>query len=277
MTDIKKHNSSRNLTGHSSSTQCAESLDASVADAIKRILDAQSSTNWLILSYERGVKLVKEGHGDFEECKQSLSDESVLYCYLRQPIGLDRRLKFVFIKWIGENVRAMQRARALEDCRSVQMHVKVYHLEISANKKSDLSEENLINRLQASAGANYDREQNANPGSAQSSSEFSSYKQSSKAFFQEKEKSTTLKNVVYETKALPKMTPVDLTGRPMTLGASISKSNVVDLKIQKDEQSVDQQQEQQQVQQHEQEQGRAGPAAEGWGRSPAAAAHQGAV
>ena len=188
----------------------------------------------LILSYDRGVNLIKEGDGDFEAFKNSLIDDAVLYGYLRQPIGLDRRMKFVFVKWIGENVRPIQRARALDDYKRIQSGIKVYHLELSANKKSDLTEKNIVDRLQAAAGANYDKEQNANPALGHSQNEFSSYKRTSKQFFQNIEKNTTLKAVVYETKALPKTTPVDLGGRAMTVGASLANKNVVDLKIQKE-------------------------------------------
>jgi hypothetical protein len=111
---------------------------------------------------------------------------------------------------------------------------QVYHLEVSAQKKSDLSEKTIIDRLISAAGANYDKEQNANPALGHSQNEFGSYKRSSKAFFENIEKNTTLKSVVYETKALPKQTFVDLGGRAMTVGASTAKSNVVDLKLQKD-------------------------------------------
>lgn len=49
------------------------------------------------------------------------------------------------------------------------------------------------------------------------------------------EKSGTVKSIVYETKALPKSTPVDLGNRSMTVGASSARANTVDLKIVKED------------------------------------------
>jgi hypothetical protein len=77
------------------------------------------------LNYEKGVNLLKEGTTDFEDFKNQLAEDQILYGYLRQPIGLDRRLKFVLIKWVGENVRPIQRARALDDGKRIQQGLKV--------------------------------------------------------------------------------------------------------------------------------------------------------
>jgi hypothetical protein len=112
--------------------------------------------------------------------------------------------------------------------------VKPYHIELPANKKQDLNEKLLVERLQQAAGANYDKEQNASP-SQKSVLELNSYKNSSKNFFKNMEKQGNVQKVVYETKALPKSTPVDLTNRQMTANASQAKANMVDLQLRKEQ------------------------------------------
>ncbi|KAI3630297.1 hypothetical protein MIR68_011732 [Amoeboaphelidium protococcarum] len=211
--------------------------DQSVHDAVKAILDADENVSWAIFKLENGqVQTRQKGNGDLDQLKAGLRDDEVSYGYLRQPIGSDRRNKYVFIKWVGESVRPIQRARALDDCKKIQEVVKTFHIELSANKPSDLNEKALIERLQKAAGANYDKEQNAASAAIdQSVHEFGNYKRSSKEFFQQMEKSGTVKSIVYETKALPKSTPVDLGNRSMTVGASSARANTVDLKIVKED------------------------------------------
>lgn len=40
-------------------------------------------------------------------------------------------------------------------------HIQVFHLSLSANRKADISQKMVVERLKASAGANYDKDQNA--------------------------------------------------------------------------------------------------------------------
>lgn len=110
---------------------------------------------------------------------------------------------------------------------------QVYHLELPAIRKSDLVNSVVLDKLQKSAGANYDKAQNS-AAAASNTSEFVSYKQSSKAFFQNIEKGSTLGQVTYQTAPMARMTPVDLSHRVMTVGASNAKANLVDLNIRKD-------------------------------------------
>jgi hypothetical protein len=101
---------------------------------------------------------------------------------------------------------------------------------LPANRRSDLVEKLIIERLQKAAGANYDKEQNASPSTVRlANSEFVSYKNNSKKFFQERERQGNVTGVVYETKPLSKATPLDLNNRSMTVGAATARANIVDL------------------------------------------------
>ncbi len=53
-----------------------------------------------------------------------------MYGYARVPLGADRRDKFVLIKWIGENVKPVQRAKAFDEVKQVVSFIKVRALSI---------------------------------------------------------------------------------------------------------------------------------------------------
>jgi hypothetical protein len=65
------------------------------------------------------------GSADFDKMKSRLDDSAVMFVYMRIPIGAERRNKFVFIRWVGENVRPVQRARAFDDAKRVTERIKV--------------------------------------------------------------------------------------------------------------------------------------------------------
>lgn len=178
-----------------------ETSQESNNETVRRVLDVNNEIKWAVFKYDRQIITVAEGSGDLEELKTHLDESQVLYGYMRVQLGTDKRNKFVFIRWTGENARPLQKARALDDCKRVQETVKVYHIELTAMKKGDLIEKAMIDRLQQAAGANYDKEQNASP-TTNSVLGLNSYKNSSKQFFQNIEKKGTLQKVVYETKVI---------------------------------------------------------------------------
>jgi hypothetical protein len=92
-----------------------------------------------------------------------------------------------------------------------------------------LSEKGVTERLQSAAGANYDLAQNSSNArrvSETHTTEFSSYKKASRDFFAKIEKNTSIKNITYDDKPHSRQTPVDLSLRTMTVGASIAKANM---------------------------------------------------
>lgn len=209
---------------------------ADVQDTINQLLSGDSSVNWIIFTADKEISVYQTGDGNLEQLKSHLAEDAVYYGYLRQPIGAERRMKYVFIKWVGENVKPLKRAKALEGGRKMQEIVKVYHLEVSGSKFADLTEDDIVSRLKAAAGANYDKSQNSAPTSqSDKNTEFSSYKSSSKNFFLQMEKNSNIGSFVYDSSARPRNTPVDLSVRSMTVGASQARANTVDLKISKNE------------------------------------------
>lgn len=105
---------------------------------------------------------------------------------------------------------------------------------------ADLTEDDIVSRLKAAAGANYDKGQNSAPTSqSDRNTEFSSYKSSSKNFFLQMEKNSNIGSFVYDSSARPRNTPVDLSVRSMTVGASQARANTIDLKIGKNGSNIE--------------------------------------
>jgi hypothetical protein len=211
-----------------------------VSEVIRAILNVDPSISWYVnaiylnihlfihiravFNYERG-NLVTEtcGNGDFDTFRNSFKDDGVSYGYLRTAIGVERRTKFVFFKWVGENAKPLQRARAFDGTKKALDLIRVIHLELPVSKHSDLVEKTIWDRLTMAAGANYDKEQNTVSQNTKNvtGSDLHSYKLHSKQFFENIEKSGTIKSVIYESKPLAKTTPVNLGVRSSASPVSI--------------------------------------------------------
>ncbi|KAF5896096.1 coactosin-like protein, partial [Clarias magur] len=86
-------------------------------EAYDLVRDDNSDINWAIFKYE-GTMIVPGGHGtDYEEFKSQCTDDTRVFGYIRFKTGdaMSKRVKFVLISWIGENVSGLQRAKISTD------------------------------------------------------------------------------------------------------------------------------------------------------------------
>ena len=96
---------------------------------------------------------------------------------------------------------------------------KGYHIEKQILERKELNslENELDNLLKKAGGANYDLG-SVGVGSSEGAA---SYKKATKEFFENKERETTIKAVVYDKGPLKEgITECDLSGRAMTIGQS---------------------------------------------------------
>ncbi|KAI1481765.1 hypothetical protein K445DRAFT_73360 [Daldinia sp. EC12] len=128
-------------------------------DAVRSDKDA---TNWLLLSYASAVgdKLVLSGTGTggLSEVVSKLDDSQVNYAYVRVEYNNDsesKRVKFVLIVWIGENVKVMRKARVSIESGSVKRVLSHHSVQIDARELGDLNEEDIVARLRRAGGADY--------------------------------------------------------------------------------------------------------------------------
>lgn len=197
------------------------------AKLVKRIVDGDEEVSWGLFDIKNNQLVVfQSGNGTVDDLRKHLDHSLALYGYLRVGIGAEQRKKFVFIRWVGDKITPMTRARILNNEGVAKKYMKITHVEIFTSFHDELTQPKVATRLAKAAGANYDKDQNEGTTNSQNTS-FSQYKFSSRDFFSNKEREGTVKSVVYTKAPLPKTTPVDLNARQFTVGATQAQKNTI--------------------------------------------------
>ena len=187
-----------------------------MADArvvVDRIFNEEADVAWVLLKFEKDSTVVVHNHGTggVDELVENFDDTLVLFGYLRTfvgyaslltlfflPLNIDNpsysaehRTKFVFIRWVGELITPMARAKAVDNKNVIvdeylQVHCplsslsavkkktlfsdsffflfffssKFFHLELLANERDEVTGAIVKDRLKRAGGANYDPKQN---------------------------------------------------------------------------------------------------------------------
>ena len=133
--------------------------DSAIQQAWDDIRKDDSGVNWLLVGYDdndaKKIKLTGSGSGGLAELKSNLDDNQVLYGVFK-VIGVDqdsRRTKLVFVTWIGSGLSPLKRARTSTHKSAFTQFFNGFHVEIYASTQDDLTEEDIISRLNASTGA----------------------------------------------------------------------------------------------------------------------------
>ncbi|KAM9952279.1 hypothetical protein ACTFIT_002973 [Dictyostelium discoideum] len=115
-------------------------------DAVKSVHKTDSATNWLLVGYDGSpdkIKLLSTGTKGINELIEHFDDTSMVYAILRvvdhvDGIPTDR---FVYITFIGDNVKAIEKAKYSVNKTSVTKLLGHYNVEIIASLKSELIEQ----------------------------------------------------------------------------------------------------------------------------------------
>ena len=133
--------------------------DSAIAQAWTDIRSDDSATNWLLVGYDENqkdtMKLVGSGSGGMAELKTHLDANQVLYGIFR-VIGVDqdsRRTKYVFVTFIGSALSPLKRARTSTHKSALAQYFNGFHVEIYAASEDDLTEDDIVARLNSSTGA----------------------------------------------------------------------------------------------------------------------------
>lgn len=121
--------------------------------------------------------MTETGKGDIAEFASKLDDRRASYGIIRIKYSNDEhstREKFVFVTWIGPDVKVMRRARVSSVFNStssesnfhslqVSVHtadvksvIRAFSMELKVSSKDELKEDVVVNQLRR-LGANYDR------------------------------------------------------------------------------------------------------------------------
>lgn len=129
-----------------------------IKDAIADVRSDKTSTNWVLLSYSgentNDVVLNGKGDGGVNELISQLRDNIVGYGLLRVTEKFDNSVtvKFVFIKWVGESIHRMLRARLGTHSGAVKEIIAPYHVDVEASNHSEISEEIVTKTVSKASG-----------------------------------------------------------------------------------------------------------------------------
>ncbi|XP_033119532.1 uncharacterized protein LOC117118910 [Anneissia japonica] len=132
-------------------------VDDDVLTGIQNVRDDENPLTWVAAGYENGdVKkpLVKcsEGSGDTEEIREILADDQVCYILYRKTEIVHEvpTIKFIFITWVGENVKPMTKAKVSTKKSAVQDIFKTAHFTLFMSSKSELTEASIKSAMSIS-------------------------------------------------------------------------------------------------------------------------------
>ena len=128
-------------------------------DAVRSDKD---ETNWLLISYAKpmgdAMTLTATGSGGLSELAEKLDESQAQYAYARVEYANDsesKRVKFVFIVWIGEGTKVMRKAGVSIQAGNVRQVLAHHSIQVDARDKSDLEEKDIVVRLRKAGGADY--------------------------------------------------------------------------------------------------------------------------
>jgi len=141
----------------------ADVSDLQIQEAYQDVRADKTDTNWLLLDYEtdRSDKLTvtQTGTGGLAELREVLQESRASYAYVRVTFSNDKesqREKFILVVWIGPQCKVMRKAKISVHLADVKTVLRVYSIEVPAEKKDDLNEEPIVKKLRKAGGASYD-------------------------------------------------------------------------------------------------------------------------
>lgn len=127
-------------------------------EAYNLVRDDANGVSWVTFKYDGSMIVPGEQGSEYEEFVSSCTDDIRLFAYIRFMTGdaMSKRVKFVLITWIGEDVGGLQRAKIGTDKTLVKEVVQSFAKEFMITDHKDLDEECIRNELKKAGGANYD-------------------------------------------------------------------------------------------------------------------------
>lgn len=129
-----------------------------IKDAIADVRSDKTSTNWVLITYQgqnsNDAALLGKGDGGVNELISHLKDDIVGYGLVRVSERFDNSdtVKFVFIKWIGEDIHRMLKARLGTHSGAVKEVLAPYHVDVEASNLSEISEEIVTKTVSKASG-----------------------------------------------------------------------------------------------------------------------------
>jgi len=132
-----------------------------VIAAIKDVKGNHSPLSWLVVSYERPdsafLVVVAAGEGDENNVAQltnHLNDDTVCYCLIRKTEQIDNSLtaKFVYIRWIGNNIPRMLKAKLGTHAGDIYNAFAPCHTSLDTPDSHEVTDENIMKQIMIASG-----------------------------------------------------------------------------------------------------------------------------
>lgn len=123
-----------------------------IIDAIQQVRSDSTDADWMLTGYtdlkqtkDMHIGLVGVGSGGIEELKQHLTNDNIYYGLVRMTDQIDNSVtvKFVFIHFMGNELKPMARARVTTHKLTVSEVFRPYHVDTFASSASELSQQVL--------------------------------------------------------------------------------------------------------------------------------------
>jgi len=151
--------SSSSSSGPSSSSSSKAFEFANESELKEAIGDVRKGNlDWMLTTYEGGnsntVILAGKGNGGMEELIALLNDDVVGYGIIRktEKIDMTEAVKFAYIRFVGDNVPRMLKARLGTHSGKITELFHPYHVSLDVTRKDELSDDIVMRTIQSASG-----------------------------------------------------------------------------------------------------------------------------
>ncbi|ESO96032.1 hypothetical protein LOTGIDRAFT_231819 [Lottia gigantea] len=135
-------------------------IDPGVAEAIQAVRNQKDNIQWVLASYQdgspKGPIIVKnKGEGTVDELRENLVEDEAMYGLYRLTDHLDdiKTVKFVYIVWLGTEVKPMTRAKVSTHRGAMEDLFGQAHVQIFGSELSDITEDIVIEKVTSTSGS----------------------------------------------------------------------------------------------------------------------------
>jgi len=133
-------------------------FDDSCLSALADVRNDNTPTTWCALTYSdsnsQQLNVLATGTGDVTELVQYLDDDKVVYFLVRKLEQIDNTaaIKFCYIRWLGENLPRMQKAKLGATSSAIQQVFLPYHVSLDSPDKHEVTDSNIMKLINAASG-----------------------------------------------------------------------------------------------------------------------------
>lgn len=138
----------------------AVNIDDAVTQAIAEVRSDETQIDWCVGSYaennaKKPIVLTGKGTDGLKGMVDLLKNDVVAYAFLRVQDEVDgiSTVKFVFIQWVGENVKPMTKGKISTHKSTVEKAFHPAHVTIYATVLGELSEDLILSKVQSASGS----------------------------------------------------------------------------------------------------------------------------